>query len=170
VAGDGGEECSGGCRIVKDNNGFLRDLSASRMAVNEFAARLRDKGWQIWLPPEFVRPDATVRHDYSDQGDIMVQGRVEHKVRTNLHFTCREDYPYDTVIVDEAYKEDAKASDPVLAYIIENSSRTHAAVVYGWKRHLWQIERRRDPIQRRDCDFYTIHKDHVRFCHPADAF
>jgi len=155
---------------VKDNNGFLRDLSASRMAVNEFAARLRDKGWQIWLPPEFVRPDATVRHDYSDQGDIMVQGRVEHKVRTNLHFTCREDYPYDTVIVDEAYKEDAKASDPVLAYIIENSSRTHAAVVYGWKRHLWQIERRRDPIQRRDCDFYTIHKDHVRFCHPADAF
>jgi hypothetical protein len=155
---------------VKDNNGFLRDLSASRMAVNEFAARLRDKGWQIWLPPEFVRPDAAVRHDYSDQGDIMVQGRVEHKVRTNLHFTCREDYPYDTVIVDEAYKEDAKASDPVLAYIIENSSRTHAAVVYGWKRHLWQIERRRDPIQRRDCDFYTIHKDHVRFCHPADAF
>jgi hypothetical protein len=155
---------------MKDDQQFIRDLSTSRIAVNEFASRLRDKGWQIWLPPESVRPDSTVRREYGDTGDIMVQGRVEHKVRTNLHFTCRDDYPYDTVIVDEVYKEDSKADDPVLAYIIENANRTHAAVVYGWKRHLWQIERRRDPIQGRECDFYTIHKDHVRFCHPSDAF
>ena len=117
---------------MKDDQQFIRDLSTSRIAVNEFASRLRDKGWQIWLPPESVRPDATVRREYGDTGDIMVQGRVEHKVRTNLHFTCRDDYPYDTVIVDEVYKEDSKADDPVLAYIIENASRTHAAVVYGW--------------------------------------
>ena len=156
--------------MMKDSSSFLRDLSTSRMAVNEFAQRLREKGLQIWLPPESVRPDASVRRAFADDGDLMVQGRVEHKVRTNLHFTCRDDYPYATVIVDEVYKEDAKADDRVLAYVIENAARTNAAVVYGWTRDKWQIERRHDPIQGRECDFYTIDKAFVRFCSPADAF
>lgn len=149
---------------MKDNTEFIRDLGASRMAVNEFAERLRRHGIHAWLPPERTRPDASVRREYADAGDLMVQGRVEHKVRNNLHFTCRDDYPYPTVIVDEVYKEDAKADEPVLAYVIENADRTHAAVVYGWTRDKWQIETRRDAIQGRDCDFYTIDKRWVRFC------
>jgi hypothetical protein len=149
---------------MKDDDKFVRDLDASRVAVNQFADKLRRDGIQAWLPPERTRPDASIRHDYADEGDIMVQGRVEHKVRNNLHFTCKEDYPYPTVIVDEVYKEDAKASDPVFAYVIENASRTHAAVVYGWTRDKWQVETRRDTIQGRDCHFYVIDKRWVRFC------
>lgn len=149
---------------MKDNNQFIRDLGASRMAVNDFAERLRRDGIQAWLPPERTRPDANLRHDYADSGDIMVQGRVEHKVRSNLHFTCKDDYPYQTVIVDEVYKEDAKAAEPVLAYVIENAKRTHAAIVYGWTRPKWQVETRNDSIQKRACDFYTIDKRWVRFC------
>jgi hypothetical protein len=155
---------------VKDSNSFLRDLSTSRVAVNEFARRMREKGLQVWLPPESVRPDASVRREYADNGDLMVQGRVEHKVRTNLHFTCRDDYPYDTVIVDEVYKEDAKADSHVFCYVIENAARTHAAVVYGWTRKAWDVERRRDPIQGRDCDFYTVPKSMVRFCTVDEVF
>ena len=155
---------------MKDNSSFLRDLSTSRLAVNEFAHRMRQKGLQVWLPPESVRPIASVRREYADDGDLMVQGRVEHKVRTNLHFTCRDDYPYATVIVDEVYKEDAKSEDHVLCYVIENAERTHAAVVYGWTRKNWRVERRRDPIQGRECDFYTVHKDKVRFCTVDEVF
>ena len=155
---------------MKDSNSFLRDLATSRVAVNEFAQRMRDKGLQVWLPPESVRPDASVRREYADNGDLMVQGRVEHKVRTNLHFTSREDYPYPTVIVDEAYKVDAKADTPVLAYIIENASRTVAAVVYGWTRKHWQVEEVYDPKQGRRCRNYTVPKQHVRFCEPQEAF
>ncbi len=148
---------------MKDDSRFLGDLNASRKAVNEFAGKVRSTGIQAWLPPERTRPDAAVRSEYADSGDLMVQGRVEHKVRTNLNFTCRDDYKYDTVIVDEVYKEDAKASEPVLAYVIENAKRTHAAIVYGWTRDHWAIERRNDPIQGRECDFYVVPKRLVRF-------
>ena len=149
---------------MKSDGEFIRDLGSSRVAVNDFADRLRQLGLQAWLPPERIRPVTEVRKDYADEGDIMVQGRVEHKVRTNLHFTCRDDYPYQTVIVDEVYKEDCKSADRVLAYVIENKFRTHAAVVYGWTRDKWQVERKADPIQKRECDFYTIDKRWVRFC------
>ena len=152
---------------VKDSDRFLNDLRSSRVAVNEFVARVRSKGFFAWLPPERTRPDPADRKSYADSGDLMLQGRVEHKVRTNLRFTSRDDYPYQTVIVDEVYKEQAKASDPVLLYVIENSDRTHAAVVYGWTRPRWQVESRPDPIQGRVCDFYTVDKSLVRFC-PVD--
>jgi hypothetical protein len=155
---------------VKDSNSFLRDLSTSRVAVNEFAQRMRGKGLQVWLPPESVRPDASVRRDYADDGDLMVQGRVEHKVRTTLDFTCRDDFPYDTVIVDEVYKEDAKSDSLLICYVFENANRTHAAVVYGWTRKAWLVERRPDSIQGRDCDFYTVPKSMVRFCSVDEVF
>ena len=155
---------------MKDDSSFLRDLSSSRLAVNEFAARFREKGVTIWLPPERTRPDASVRSQYADHGDLMIQGRVEHKVRTNLQFTKREDYPYATVIVDEAYKEDEKACDPPLMYVIENKTRTHAAIVYGWTRKFWSLERKFDPIQGRECVFYTVCKQNVRFCPVDEVF
>lgn len=148
---------------MKEDSRFLGDLNASRKAVNEFADKVRETGIQAWLPPERTRPDAAVRSQYADAGDLMVQGRVEHKVRNNLHFTSRETYKYDTVIVDEVYKEDAKASEPVLAYVIENAERTHAAIVYGWTRANWTTERHHDSIQGRECDFYVVPKRLVRF-------
>jgi hypothetical protein len=155
---------------MKSDNQFLGDLNASRRAVNEFADKLRETGLQAWLPPERTRPDAAVREQYADAGDLMVQGRVEHKVRHNLNFTCREDYPYQTVIIDEAYKVDAKDASPVLAYVIENASRTVAAVVYGWTRDHWQIEEVYDPKQGRRCRNYTVPLRYVRFCPPQEAF
>ena len=155
---------------MKSDKQFLGDLSASRRAVNEFADKLRECGLQAWLPPERTRPDASVRDQYADAGDLMLQGRVEHKVRTNLNFTSKEDYPYQTVFIDEAYKVDAKADTPVLAYVIENATRTVAAVVYGWTRDHWQIEEVFDSKQGRCCRNYTVPLKYVRFCPPQEAF
>ena len=155
---------------MKDDQSFIRDLSKSREAVNDFAARARWRGVQVWLPPEVLRPDAASRRQYADDGDLMIQGRIEHKVRTNLKWTCREDYPYPTVIVDEVYKEDAKSDRPVLMYVIEDKTRTHAAIVYGWTRGEWTVERMHDPIQRRECEFYTVPKHRVRFCKVEQVF
>ena len=155
---------------MKDEQSFIRDLSRSREAVNDFAVRARCRGVRIWLPPEVLRPDASLRRLYADDGDLMIQGRIEHKVRTNIAWTCRDDYPFQTVIVDEVYKEDKKSDMPVLMYVIEDQTRQNAAIVYGWTRGEWKTERMRDPIQKRDCDFYTIHKDRVRFCAVDQVF
>ncbi len=155
---------------MKDDNSFIQDLSDSREAVNEFAVKARARGVQVWLPPEMIRPDASTRRQYADDGDLMIQARIEHKVRTNLSWTCRDDYRYQTVIVDEVYKEDAKADRRVLMYVIEDQTRQHAAVVYGCTREKWQVERMYDPIQKRACDFYTIDKSLVRFCPVEKVF
>jgi hypothetical protein len=155
---------------VKDDNSFIRDLNESRDAVNEFATKAWAKGVQVWLPPEKVRPDVSERREYADDGDMMLQARIEHKVRKNLSWTCREDYRYPTVIVDEVYKEDAKSDRPVLMYVIEDQTRQHAAVVYGWTRSKWNVERMHDPIQNRVCEFYTVDKRYVRFCQVDSIF
>lgn len=155
---------------MKTEQNFLGDLSASRRAVNKFAAMLRRCGVHAWLPPEEVRPDASVRREYADDGDLMVELRVEHKVRTNLEFTCREDYPYPTVIVDEKYKEDAKQNRRPFVYVIENRHGTCAAVVHWSTRPFWTVETRNDPKQNRECEFYVVDKSRVRFCKPEEVF
>lgn len=157
---------------MKDEERFLADLSASRQAVNRFAGMLRSRGINAWLPPEQTRPDASVRRDYSDAGDLMLQMRVEHKVRHNLTWTCREDFPWPTVIIDEVYNFDQKLScGPPLAYVIENSGRTHAAVVYyAITRPHWQVKTLYDQAQNRACDFYVVDKRWVRFCPVENVF
>jgi hypothetical protein len=148
---------------MKDSAEFLRDLEKSRRDVEFFASRQRDRGVSIAVAEAATRPDASVRMQYADRGDMVVSMRVEHKVRA-LDFTCREDFPYDTVIIDEAYKVREKDSDPVLMYVIENRSLTHAAVVYGFTRKDWQIETIYDRRQGRECENYVVHKSLVRFC------
>lgn len=148
---------------------FLNDLGASRSAVNEFAALHKSRGVSVWMPPQSTTPNEAERWNHCDSGDLMVQMRVEHKVRT-FQFTGREDFPFKTVIVDECYKVDEKQSDPVLAYIISNSDGSRVAVVYGWTRPHWSVDRRFDPKQNRECDFYTVPLERVRFCSPDEVF
>lgn len=154
---------------MDSDEAFLRDKAISRRKENDWAVKIRERGFRVWLPPERIRPDSTVRADYSDDGDLMMQGRIEHKVR-DLMFTCREDYPYPTIIVDECRIEDAKSSDPVIAYVIENRDGTCAAVVYGWTRSRWERISRWDQHRNRQRDFYVVDKSLVRFCHPSEAF
>lgn len=153
---------------MKSDTAFLRDLSASRSRVAEFAQQMCDVGLYAEVPPQQTRPDSSVRMRYGDSGDIMLCGRVEHKVR-NLMFCNCDSFPYPTVIVDEKYKVD-RATDAPLAYVIENRDGSCAAVVYGYTRPYWKLERRWDPQQERECDFYVIDKKHVRFCKPAEVF
>lgn len=155
---------------MKSSEAFLRDLSTSRQRVNSFAAAHASRGVSIWLPPEVVRPEEAERFDFSDDGDLMVSLRVEHKVR-GFDFTCRDDFPYATVIVDERYKEDRKASErPLGVLVVESADGQCAAVVYGWTRPHWTIERRFDAAQQRECEFYAVEKNRVRFCRPEEVF
>lgn len=154
---------------MDSDDDFLRDFDASNRAVNRFAARMRAKGVTLWLPPVSVRPSSDVRAQFSDDGDLLLQGRVEHKVRT-INFTSRDDYPFPTVIVDEKRIEDGKAGDPVLAYVIENQAGTHAAIVYGWTKPKWQTIQRFDRLRDRERTFYVVAKSLVRFCPVDEAF
>jgi hypothetical protein len=152
---------------MKPDQIFFKDLSASRTRVTQRVAELCAIGLHAEMPPHEDRPHSDVRMEYADSGDMWVCGRVEHKIR-ELHFTNRADFPYPTVIIDEQYKIDDK-SDLPLAYVIENKQGTCAAVIYGWQRDLWRLERKWDRRAGRYGTFYTIDKRYVRFCKPQDA-
>jgi len=153
---------------MKPDEEFIKDLNRSRYAVNKFAALQQQKGIQIWLPPEQTRPDSSQRMDYADNGDLMVQMRIEHKA-ISLNFTCRKDFPKDSIIVDEKYKYDSKSHMPLLMYVLESSNKTHAAVVYSVTRDKWETRDIFDKRQNRNCTMYMCSKRYVRFCKTEDV-
>jgi hypothetical protein len=153
---------------MKADAPFFADLNASRTIVAQRVQELCDMGFYAETTPHVDRPDSSVRMQYGDSGDFMLCARVEHKKR-KLRFTGKDDYPFNTVIIDEKYKIDNKEDAP-LAYIIENTAGTCAAVVYGWTRPHWKIERLWDSKAGRYGDFYVIDKKYVRFCKPQHAF
>lgn len=154
---------------MKTDEKFIRDLNKSRNAVNNFALIQRQKGVQIWLPPEQTRPDSSQRMDYADTGDMMVQMRIEHK-SISLLFTNRNDFPNDSIIVDEKYKYDSKSATPVLMYVLQSANKTHAAVVYGFTHNRWTTKDIYDKNQNRNCTMYMCDKKYIRFCKTEDVF
>lgn len=149
--------------MAKDPELFLKDLSYSHKRVNEFAYRFFSKGKSI-----YVAPHPPVGKYATDECDMFGTFKIEHKVRS-LNFTCREDYPFKTVFVDEVYKIDNKQHLP-LCYVIENKEGTHCASVFYWTKPKWIIETKYDDAQNRICDFYAVPKEMVRFCPIDEVF
>jgi hypothetical protein len=156
--------------MVKPVAAFLEDFRKSIRAVERFAALLRRKNVSVWLSPTEMTPDVESRMDYADSGDLMLQLRAEHKVRT-IQFTSREDFPFPTIIIDEKYKVDAKAKQSALfAYFIESSDGQCVACVYGHTKHRWKTKDAYDKKQGRDCTYYVVPIECVRFCKPEEIF
>jgi len=155
--------------LAKTDNEFVADLKQSDSDANEFVAIQQKLGWDIRLQPLQIRPNYGSRQQYADKGDIQITARIEHKRRTDLYFTNRETYKYDTVIVDEKYKVDKYQNLPLM-YIIQNAHKTHVAIVYAWTRPHWRTITKYDAKQKRDCEFYVVDKQHVRFCEAHRAF
>lgn len=147
---------------------FVDRLLLSRDQFNKFALIQKQVGINILTPPLSVSETKRDRYDHVDAGDGLAHLWLEHKVR-NFEFTCREDYPYPTVIVDEAYKIAAKPH-PAAIYVIQNRSMTHAAVVYGWTKCDWKQEEFFDRTAMRGGTFYTVPKGMVRFCLAEEVF
>jgi hypothetical protein len=151
---------------MKTDELFLKELAESREAVNKFAVKCRADGIDVWVFPEQTRPDHTQWKKYADSGDLMVQGRVEHKTRKKIQFTSQEDYPYRTVFVCEKRREEDR---PPLAYVIQSADEQHAAVVYGWTRDKWVVERVYDKKSRKSLDVFAVDKKYVRFINLSES-
>ena len=153
---------------MKTHDQFVTDLNRSRQSLNNLALAASEAGFSLLIKPSSTAPDRESRNAHRDKGDAVIVAPIEHKHRVDLEFTCRKDYKFDTVIVDEQYKIDEKGpKDRPLMYVILNSDETHAAVVYGWTRKHWRVENLPDGKAGRRGNFYTCRKDVVRFC-PVD--
>ena len=117
---------------------FLADLRESRKAVEVMAHWLASRGYPVIVRPTFERPDASQWREYADEGDLEIVQRVEVKHRS-FAFTGKSDYPYSTVIVDNARRFDKKRPKP-FAYVILNHAMDAALFVECKTRRHWTCE------------------------------
>ena len=107
---------------------FIADLRKSKESVAVAAKWLSEKGYPVIVRPTFERPSVEQMDEYADDGDIEIVQRIEVKRRQQLTFTSREDFPYETVIVDACHCYDRARPKPY-AYIIFNREMTAAFVM-----------------------------------------
>jgi hypothetical protein len=108
---------------------FVADLLGSRPSVRAVAHWICDAfGNPVVIQPTIVRPSASERFEYADNGDLWIQQRIEVKHRPTIDFKSREEFPYPTVIVDVTHAYDRARPKPYV-YVICNQSLTGALVV-----------------------------------------
>ena len=146
-----------------NNQDYINAFKESYKRVNRFAKIAQNSKINLML-----KPQADFDAKEPDEGDLTVVARVEHKVRY-FDFTSRDDYPYQSVFIDEVYKVNNK-QDKVLMYILENKAGTHAAVVYGFTYPQWKIKDIYDHKRGRTCANFQVDKSLVRFCKIDEVF
>jgi hypothetical protein len=111
--------------MVRD---FYKALEASEESVFKAAQWLRrDKNVTVRIPRKKDVPDSG---DARDEGDIIayVERIVEVKEKPNFNFTCKEDFPYETIMVSNVESADRHV---VHMWIIVSGNKTHAAIISG---------------------------------------
>ena len=143
---------------------FREAVPASMKAVNAFADYLRRKGLETVVNDAKARPDPSLRAQYGDAEDIKARypdgpwRRFEVKGRTLL-FTCRDDFPFDTLIADRASKTTARAD----WYINVSKDLQYAAVMDGAQREQWQVSSIHDGTKGYGGMVYLCPKQLARF-------
>lgn len=134
---------------------FKADLRASMRAVHFVADWLRSLGHDVQVHDLKVRPDPSVRFDYSDNGDLTVDGqRVEVK-HLSHEFTSVQSFKYLEPIVDKVHAYD-RAEPKAAYYLLCNASLTGCLRVFSASHSQWH--KRETSVGNRDCLFYMCPK------------
>jgi len=129
---------------MKSDAEFVRAYLRSVSPVFRVACYLNKLNYRPRILPFEIRPESSQREAYADAGDIEVTKIIEVK-RRELDFTCADDYPFETVIVDETYKVKRRELDSRLdGYMIVCRDESHACVVPIATRSQWTTEKLAD--------------------------
>jgi len=136
--------------MTKSDKQFLEQLEESHIYVRQVANWLMSKGYDVKINPASVRENYEDRWEHTDDGDLEVRLRIEVKHR-KLDFNGPDDYPYDTVLLDECYKVDGREAS-LYGYVILNKDASVAAVASKSTMNHWVRERKyvRDDGEERD--------------------
>ena len=137
-----------------DDSEFLKRLSESTTGVMRVASYLAKRSYNVRITPMPIWPTKAERQaNWQDGGDIEIVKRVEVKHR-GISFTCSDDYPFETVFIDEVYKVD-KALSQIEFWVVLNDLMTHVAIIRPSTRRHWVVEEKRDPFRDRICQWYS---------------
>lgn len=140
---------------------FPEDLTESNEHAWQVARWFQSQGIPVAVQPIRLRPTPEERGEYGDNGDLLIVQRVEVKQR-RFDWTCRDDFPYPTIIVDVCHTWDRAFPKPYL-YVITNQSVTRAILVEGRTSWAWKRVYKDDRRINRRRHFYECPLDLVEF-------
>ena len=137
-----------------DDATFVDDLKESQQYEFKVMQWLSSLGYDVTKRAMRIRSDVSQMARYSDDGDLEIIFRIEVKRRTDMHFTSRETFPHNTVLVDVAHAFDNARRKPY-CYFILNANATHCiqVMVKDTQKH-WQKMRLLDRKKNRERTFY----------------
>lgn len=145
----------------KDPN-FIDDLRESKEAVNVAAEWLSSHGYPVIVKPIFERPKSSDMAEFSDDGDLEIIQRIEVKRRKSLTFSSKEDFPYNSLIVDVCHTYDKAKVKPYF-YLILNKNMDCAFICYSKHQKHWKKISKFDRFKGRDREFYECPMEYVKF-------
>ena len=88
--------------------------------------------------------------------------RIEVKRRRSLTFTSKEDFRYESLIVDVCHTYD-KAKIKPYAYIILNEKMDCAFIAYSKHQKHWKKTLKSDRFKGRGREFYECPMEYIKF-------
>lgn len=117
---------------------FPKDLAESQETVLLVAKWIRERGNEVVVMPLRCRPTRDQWPDYTDEGDLYVNGKRYEVKRIQHDFTCRDDFPYKNVLVFAKAAWDKADPKPEVVVIV-NRGGENAAVVMGSTFDKWVV-------------------------------
>lgn len=149
--------------MVKPRDEFVDLMRTARETAYLLAAALTTKGYNIRILPNSISPNEKDRWNHTDHGDLEIIQRIEVKHWPDIDFKSVEDITYKNIIVDEAYKIEAKHQSSLFAYMILNASVTGYILIPVWTKRQWFKEEKFDKREGRMRLYYFCPKSHLTY-------
>lgn len=152
---------------MKTHNQYVKNFIESESTVTLAFDYLKSRGYDVEFEPHTITPDSESRFKHFDDGDlkITINGesyRVEVK-HIRIDFTSIEDFPFDSVIIDEVYKINKHHTYPLWAYMIFNKASTGFIFVPVTTKMFWYSQQRLDKYENEVRNFCFIKKDYLKY-------
>lgn len=118
---------------------------------------LKSLGFEVHIPQLVVRKDIKDIPEFSDEPDIECEGRIIEVKSRDLAFTCPDDFPYETILVDTVNGWSAKVRKPT-EYVCISTITGGMICLCGETQPLWAQEERYDHTRNIMDLFYEAHK------------
>jgi hypothetical protein len=142
---------------------FLSALEGSQQAVAAVARWLRGWDRDVYVPPLRKAPRAKDAPEYSDAGDLFVDGRrVEVRQSMVRGWTCASDWPFKDYLVEHEQRV-KEFGHEIIAYMEVNTQLTHVGIVLPHTQHRWHLKQTRNPITKELRMSYACPLDCVHF-------
>jgi hypothetical protein len=143
---------------MKSDKDFVKDWNKSHNAVSLIAEFLTRIGFDIQVPELKLRESSKDRLKYTDDGDLLCEERRIEVKHSSKNFSCADDYPFRSIIIDEEYKIKDRLHT-LKFYVIVSQDMKYAAFIKPKTSGSWVVKVGYDRYQERVCTWVKVPKE-----------